>query len=73
MISLLVSGAVAEPPAPYAPSGWRPSGPAFELPQPGQAAQQQVMLKNLFLVIRTAQKLRSQRKNKIKLLNLSHG
>ncbi|CAH0598671.1 unnamed protein product [Chrysodeixis includens] len=33
VISLIVSGAVAEPPAPYAPSGWRPDGPAFELPQ----------------------------------------
>ncbi|XP_063898525.1 uncharacterized protein LOC110381136 isoform X2 [Helicoverpa armigera] len=36
VISLLVSGAVAEPPAPYAPSGWRPDGPAFVLPQRGQ-------------------------------------
>ncbi|XP_075987831.1 uncharacterized protein LOC142984244 [Anticarsia gemmatalis] len=40
VISFLVCGAVAEPPAPYAPSGWRPNGPAFELPQPGQAQQQ---------------------------------
>ncbi|XP_026746244.1 chromatin modification-related protein eaf-1-like [Trichoplusia ni] len=39
VISLIVSGALAEPPAPYAPSGWRPEGPAFELPQRGQAQQ----------------------------------
>ncbi|KAJ8708066.1 hypothetical protein PYW08_010432 [Mythimna loreyi] len=39
VISLLVSGAVAEPPAPYAPSGWRPDGPAFVLPQRGQDQQ----------------------------------
>ncbi|XP_014356718.2 RNA polymerase II degradation factor 1-like, partial [Papilio machaon] len=32
LILLLVSGALSEAPAPYAPSGWRPSGPAFELP-----------------------------------------
>lgn len=32
MISLFALG-VAEPPAPYPASGWRPSGPAFELPQ----------------------------------------
>ncbi|XP_073965649.1 uncharacterized protein [Choristoneura fumiferana] len=32
----LVACALAEPPAPYAPSGWRPAGPAFELPQRGQ-------------------------------------
>ncbi|CAH0697817.1 unnamed protein product [Spodoptera exigua] len=39
VISLLVSGAVAEPPAPYAPSGWKPDGPAFILPQRGQNQQ----------------------------------
>ncbi|CAH2061826.1 unnamed protein product, partial [Iphiclides podalirius] len=32
VVSLLWGGALAEAPAPYAPSGWRPSGPAFELP-----------------------------------------
>ncbi|XP_050358014.1 transcription factor SPT20 homolog [Nymphalis io] len=31
--SLLLSGVVAEPQAPYPPSGWRPNGPAFELPE----------------------------------------
>ncbi|XP_048000042.1 mediator of RNA polymerase II transcription subunit 15-like [Leguminivora glycinivorella] len=33
---LCIAGAAAEAPAPYAPSGWRPDGPAFELPQRGQ-------------------------------------
>ncbi|CAH2098675.1 unnamed protein product [Euphydryas editha] len=33
VVSVLLSGVVAEQPAPYAPSGWRPNGPAFELPQ----------------------------------------
>ena len=46
VISLLVSGAVAEPPAPYAPSGWRPDGPAFVLPQRGQ---EQVNIKTLLI------------------------
>ncbi|XP_063630513.1 uncharacterized protein LOC134801817 isoform X1 [Cydia splendana] len=32
----VIGAAVAEAPAPYAPSGWRPDGPAFELPQRGQ-------------------------------------
>ncbi|KAM3968946.1 uncharacterized protein ACR2FA_002428 [Aphomia sociella] len=30
---LVVSGVLAESPAPYPPSGFRPAGPAFELPQ----------------------------------------
>ncbi|XP_046974511.1 RNA polymerase II degradation factor 1-like [Vanessa cardui] len=33
VVSLLLSGVVAEAPAPYPPSGWRPNGPAFELPE----------------------------------------
>ncbi|XP_063370541.1 uncharacterized protein LOC134658806 isoform X8 [Cydia amplana] len=32
----VIGAAVAKAPAPYAPSGWRPEGPAFELPQRGQ-------------------------------------
>ncbi|CAB3256063.1 unnamed protein product [Arctia plantaginis] len=41
VISLLVSGVVTEPQSgPYPESGWKPSGPAFEIPQPGQAQQQ---------------------------------
>uniref|UniRef100_A0A2H1WGE2 SFRICE_022070 n=1 Tax=Spodoptera frugiperda TaxID=7108 RepID=A0A2H1WGE2_SPOFR len=39
VISLVVAGAVAESPAPYAPSGWKPDGPAFILPQRGQNQQ----------------------------------
>ncbi|XP_038217124.1 putative mediator of RNA polymerase II transcription subunit 26 [Zerene cesonia] len=33
VVSLVLSGVVCEAPAPYPPSGWRPSGPSFELPQ----------------------------------------
>ncbi|XP_039761440.1 putative mediator of RNA polymerase II transcription subunit 12 [Pararge aegeria] len=34
LVSLLVGGVVAE--APYAPSGWRPDGPAFVIPERNQ-------------------------------------
>ncbi|CAG4960566.1 unnamed protein product [Parnassius apollo] len=32
VVSLLLSGVLSEAPAPYPPSGWRPNGPAFQLP-----------------------------------------
>ncbi|XP_072933850.1 uncharacterized protein [Epargyreus clarus] len=46
VVSLLLSGAVGEPPAPYPPAGWRPNGPSFELPArvPAQNPQKQEYL-----------------------------
>ncbi|CAG9789974.1 unnamed protein product [Diatraea saccharalis] len=43
VIGVVLSGALAEPEAPYAPSGFRPSGPAFELPQKSPQQQQEYL------------------------------
>nr|XP_021202042.1 probable basic-leucine zipper transcription factor I isoform X1 [Bombyx mori] len=40
-VILALASVVAEAPAPYAPSGWKPEGPAFVLPQRGQLQPQQ--------------------------------
>ncbi|CAH0718434.1 unnamed protein product, partial [Brenthis ino] len=37
VVSLVLSGVVTQPPAPYPPSGWRPNGPSFDLPQRPQS------------------------------------